>query len=252
MGVPSCGCSRVRWIRVLLQGVGGQRRQEPPAAGRAGTWPGPAAGRVGSADDGGQAREGGARAVVGGAEGMSAGMLLTVLSNGGVGVSIIATVMSLGMSFTAAQVLAPLRRSGAGADSGMYGTNFQSPPVDPGRTPGVSDRAGRTDHRQREPVAPFQAAGLGVGGFVLDSRYRSAHAAVVRPARPGYGMVAGPRSCHLIRMSRSSAARRVAGKGGRLNVRYQGRLAAWLLQELHHSPDHAHWTAYGPRREEWL
>ena len=41
---------------------------------------------------------------------MSANELLTVLFNAGVAVSIIATVMSLGMSFTIAQVLAPLRR----------------------------------------------------------------------------------------------------------------------------------------------
>ncbi len=41
---------------------------------------------------------------------MSADKLLTILFNAGVGVSIIATVMSLGMSFTVAQVVAPLRR----------------------------------------------------------------------------------------------------------------------------------------------
>ena len=41
---------------------------------------------------------------------MSADKLLTVLFNAGVAVSIIATVLSLGMSFTVAQVLAPLRR----------------------------------------------------------------------------------------------------------------------------------------------
>jgi BASS family bile acid:Na+ symporter len=41
---------------------------------------------------------------------MSADKLLTVLFNAGIGVSIIATVLSLGMSFTVAQVLAPLRR----------------------------------------------------------------------------------------------------------------------------------------------
>ncbi len=41
---------------------------------------------------------------------MSAGNLLTTLFNAGVAVSIIATVLSLGMSFTLAQVLAPLRR----------------------------------------------------------------------------------------------------------------------------------------------
>lgn len=41
---------------------------------------------------------------------MSADKLLTTLFNAGIAVSIIATVLSLGMSFTAAQVLAPLRR----------------------------------------------------------------------------------------------------------------------------------------------
>jgi predicted Na+-dependent transporter len=41
---------------------------------------------------------------------MSADKLLTTLFNAGVAVSIIATVLSLGMSFTVAQVLAPLRR----------------------------------------------------------------------------------------------------------------------------------------------
>ena len=41
---------------------------------------------------------------------MSASDLLNVLFNAGVAVSIIATVLSLGMSFTLAQVLAPLRR----------------------------------------------------------------------------------------------------------------------------------------------
>ena len=41
---------------------------------------------------------------------MYADKLLTALFNAGVAVSIIATVLSLGMSFTVAQVLAPLRR----------------------------------------------------------------------------------------------------------------------------------------------
>ncbi len=41
---------------------------------------------------------------------MSADKLLTVLFNAAIGVSIIATVLSLGMSFTVAQVLAPLHR----------------------------------------------------------------------------------------------------------------------------------------------
>ncbi len=41
---------------------------------------------------------------------MSADKLLTVLFNAGIGVSIIATVMSLGMAFTVADVVAPLRR----------------------------------------------------------------------------------------------------------------------------------------------
>lgn len=41
---------------------------------------------------------------------MSAEQLLTTLFNAGVAVSIIATVLSLGMSFTVAQVLEPLRR----------------------------------------------------------------------------------------------------------------------------------------------
>jgi BASS family bile acid:Na+ symporter len=41
---------------------------------------------------------------------LSADQLLTALFNAGVAVSIIATVLSLGMSFTVAQLLAPLRR----------------------------------------------------------------------------------------------------------------------------------------------
>jgi predicted Na+-dependent transporter len=43
---------------------------------------------------------------------VSADQLLTALFNAGVAVSIVATVLSLGMSFTVAQLLAPLRRVG--------------------------------------------------------------------------------------------------------------------------------------------
>jgi hypothetical protein len=53
---------------------------------------------------------------------MSADKLLTTLFNAGIAVSIIATVLSLGMSFTAAQVLAPRGQAAPAAGDGHAST----------------------------------------------------------------------------------------------------------------------------------
>ena len=73
------------------------------------------------------------------------------------------------------------RARGAGAGLRHVRDQLQSASVDPRRTLGLSDRAGRTHRRRRGPMAPFQTV---VGCRSLD--YPRAHTDRLVPRRRGW------------------------------------------------------------------
>jgi hypothetical protein len=107
------------------------------------------------------------------------------------------------------------RARGAGAGLRHVRDQLQSASVDPRRTLGLSDRAGRTHRRRRGPMAPFQTV---VGCRSLD--YPRAHTDRLVP-----GVVAGKR----LEMNRLPASQRYRRRSQRW-TRYEKQLSGHQLQ----------------------